>query len=356
MTYSRKAQPRQAHPSLGRRDFLKLGGVGVAALFLNPLGWLVRDNPVQLGRVVTRQVKSFTSPNSRSSELDTYYRDQILEITDVTVNDSDPSDNKTWYEISNNGFVNSSNIQPVSYDKNPVIYEIPAGGALAEVTIPFTEAYRGPGEHFARSFKLYYESTHWVTGSRQDDSGNTWYHMVDDRWLYSYYAAAETMRIIKPGDLDTISPQTPPEGKRLEVRLDEQLLIAYEWDMPVFMALASTGKKLIGGLTLTPEGAHTIYYKRPNRHMLGGTPDEYDYDLPGVPWVSYFTHRGIAIHGTYWHNNFGKPISHGCVNLPPKAAKWIYQWTHPVVQPNEKIRLEDKGTTIAVLPSANSLE
>ena len=71
------------------------------------------------------------------------------------------------------------------------------------------------------------------------------------------------------------------------------------------------------------------------------------YDLPGVPWVSYFYWWGVAIHGTYWHNDFGKPRSHGCVNAPTDCAKWIYRWTTPEV-PFSKQESEGQGTEIAV--------
>ncbi len=65
--------------------------------------------------------------------------------------------------------------------------------------------------------------------------------------------------------------------------------------------------------------------------MKGGTEGEDDYfDLPGVPWNIFFTYSGIAIHGTYWHNDYGIERSHGCVNVSPEAAKWIYRWTDPV--------------------------
>jgi lipoprotein-anchoring transpeptidase ErfK/SrfK len=50
------------------------------------------------------------------------------------------------------------------------------------------------------------------------------------------------------------------------------------------------------------------------------------YDLPNVPWVMFFTSRGHAIHGAYWHNNFGNPMSHGCVNLPVSNAQWLYNF------------------------------
>ena len=54
-----------------------------------------------------------------------------------------------------------------------------------------------------------------------------------------------------------------------------------------------------------------------------------NYELPGVPWVSFFVSTGVAIHGAYWHDNFGRRMSHGCVNMRPDDARWIYRWTTP---------------------------
>jgi hypothetical protein len=339
-------------PEIHRRDFLKFFSMGIASLIFKPVLELIPDNPGHLGRVTVPKLEIFESPTFHSNLIATAYRDDILIINSITINDKQPEANNIWYQISDSGFAQSANLQPVSNHLNPVILDIPATGALAEITVPFTDSYRGAGQHFAKAFRLYYETTHWVTNAIRDDLGKIWYRMVDDRWLYSYYAPAECMKFFKSGELSPISPRTPPEAKRIEVRLDEQLLIAYEWDMPVFMALVSTGHKLMNGHPTTPLGNHMIYYKRPNRHMLSGTPDDYDFDLPGVPWVSYFTRFGIAIHGTYWHNNFGQPISHGCVNLPPKAAMWIYRWSHPVVPHNEKEIIEDRGTKIEVVSTA----
>ncbi|MBI3176443.1 MAG: L,D-transpeptidase [Chloroflexi bacterium] len=62
--------------------------------------------------------------------------------------------------------------------------------------------------------------------------------------------------------------------------------------------------------------------------MSGGTPQN-GYDLPGVPWVSYFAGNGAALHGTYWHNDFGTPKSAGCINLRPQDARWLFRWTLP---------------------------
>ena len=81
--------------------------------------------------------------------------------------------------------------------------------------------------------------------------------------------------------------------------------------------------------TPTPRGTFTVFKKTPSRYMQGplpNLPDNQYYDLPGVPWNLYFTHGGAVIHGAYWHNSFGKPYSHGCVNLSPEDARKLYDW------------------------------
>lgn len=64
--------------------------------------------------------------------------------------------------------------------------------------------------------------------------------------------------------------------------------------------------------------------------MTGGTTGG-GYDLAGVSWTTLFVGNGVAIHSTFWHNNFGEPTSHGCVNAAPEDAKWIFRWTKPIV-------------------------
>jgi lipoprotein-anchoring transpeptidase ErfK/SrfK len=64
--------------------------------------------------------------------------------------------------------------------------------------------------------------------------------------------------------------------------------------------------------------------------MAGGT-NEAGWDLIGIGWTALFVGEGVALHSTFWHNNFGEPMSHGCVNLSPEDAKWIFRWTLPVV-------------------------
>ena len=79
-----------------------------------------------------------------------------------------------------------------------------------------------------------------------------------------------------------------------------------------------------------------------------GDGTENTYHLPGVPWVSFFTGSGVALHGTYWHNDYGIPHSHGCINMTPQAAKWLYRWTLPSVPPEKLLVYGYVGTKVEI--------
>lgn len=112
----------------------------------------------------------------------------------------------------------------------------------------------------------------------------------------------------------------PADGKRwIEVDLSKQTLTAWQGDVPVMFTNISSGR----ANTPTVVGRFTIGTKYKAQRMTGP-----GYDLPNVPWVMYF-HQGYAIHGAYWHNNFGVPMSHGCVNMRPGEAEMLYQWAAP---------------------------
>lgn len=107
--------------------------------------------------------------------------------------------------------------------------------------------------------------------------------------------------------------------------LSSQMVYAYEGDSVVNSFLVSSG--LWNHPTVT--GTYQIYAKYPSTLMAGE-----DYYLPGVPWVMYF-YKGYSFHGTYWHHNFGTPMSHGCLNMYTPDAEWLYNWA-------------DIGTTVNV--------
>lgn len=105
-------------------------------------------------------------------------------------------------------------------------------------------------------------------------------------------------------------------GKQIVVDLSDQRVYAYENGQVVRNVVVSTG--LWG--TPTVQGDYRIYVKYTSQTMSGP-----GYYLPGVPYVMYF-YQGYSLHGTYWHNNFGQPMSHGCVNLPTPEAEWFFNW------------------------------
>ena len=118
--------------------------------------------------------------------------------------------------------------------------------------------------------------------------------------------------------------RAPKTQKRIVVDKSEQKLYAYDGEQLFMESIVSTGTLT----NPTPVGEFSIFRKTPTRYMQGplpGIPDDI-YDLPGVPWSLYFTTDGAAIHGTYWHNNFGNRTSHGCVNVPLTHARDLYAW------------------------------
>jgi lipoprotein-anchoring transpeptidase ErfK/SrfK len=108
----------------------------------------------------------------------------------------------------------------------------------------------------------------------------------------------------------------PVAGRWIDINLSRQSLTAYQGNSPVFSTSISSG---IAGRR-TPTGRFAVRTKIPSQRMTGP-----GYNLPGVPYVMYFAGAN-AIHGTYWHNNFGRPMSHGCVNMRIPEAKWLYNW------------------------------
>jgi lipoprotein-anchoring transpeptidase ErfK/SrfK len=123
----------------------------------------------------------------------------------------------------------------------------------------------------------------------------------------------------KPAEAAPVAFRTdaPPDGKKwIEVDISDQRLTAWQGDVPVFETIVSTGKP--GWRTLP--GTFNVYRKYEETRMTGP-----GYDTPDVPWTMYYS-GGFAIHGAYWHNNFGTPVSHGCVNLRVPEAKALFEW------------------------------
>lgn len=143
--------------------------------------------------------------------------------------------------------------------------------------------------------------------------------------------------------------QTSAE-KRIEVNLSNQRLYAYEGSKLVYDFPVSTGK-----WATTPTGTFYIWIKLRYTLMSGGSKamGTYYY-LPNVPYTMFFYNdeipktRGFGLHGTYWHNNFGHPMSHGCVNMRTEDAGKIYYWSDPSPTANSTYAKEKSGTRIVI--------
>ncbi len=135
-------------------------------------------------------------------------------------------------------------------------------------------------------------------------------------------------------------------GKWIEINLSEQTLYAHEGDNIAYKFLISSGK-----WGATPKGEFQIWIKLRYATMSGGSKGNGTYYyLPNVPYVMYF-YKGYGLHGTYWHNNFGTPMSHGCVNLSTIDAEKLYWWTNPVATEGKMVThptKEDPGTKVII--------
>jgi hypothetical protein len=149
----------------------------------------------------------------------------------------------------------------------------------------------------------------------QTDDG-LWAHVGKD--AYISLDDLHVARLVEP-------PAEVGKSERwVDVDLKEQVLVAYEGRRPVFTTLVSTGAG-----NPTPQGSWRIWVKFAEADMQGAAQD-HRYAVSSVPWTMYF-HKDFALHGAYWHDGFGQRRSNGCVNLAPRDARRIYQWTWPAV-------------------------
>ncbi len=153
-------------------------------------------------------------------------------------------------------------------------------------------------------------------------------------------------------ELDHLVLGATSEDKWIEVDLSEQKLKAWEGDDLFMETLVSTGLPW----SPTPIGEFRIWIKLRATKMEGGQGKNYYY-LPNVPYVMFFENseipgrRGYGLHGTYWHDDFGTPRSHGCVNLPTEKAGLLYEWSSPSFTKSRNVVKSDTtnpGTKIII--------
>ncbi len=341
-----------------RRGFLKMGGVSLVSLLAHPATFPIEDDqpgPVGKARVAAQVVYRYSEPSFRSQRTGQLKRDQIIVINEEVISTQGPDYNPRWYRLSK-GYAHSGHLQRVEgahYHHRP-LQSIPEGGQLGEICVPITQSYR-----FLRSggwrqlYRLYYRSVHWITGMEAGPQGGKWYRLTDDLLHAHHYVPAVHVRPVDPEELSPISAHVPSDEKRIRVSIEDQTLTAFEGEQVVLTAKVSTGiptETPPGKLpTETPRGRFHVQTKMPSRHMGEGnlTDDLEAYELPGVPWVCFFHKDGLAFHGTYWHDNFGRMMSHGCVNMRNEDALWLYRWTTPVASERDWY-VREMGTVVDI--------
>ena len=142
--------------------------------------------------------------------------------------------------------------------------------------------------------------------------------------------------LARAGDVLIIEPAAPPEGvgegeRWIDIDLTNQVLVAYDWKQPRYVTRISTGRLRTPSPELdyrTPTGLFRIRGKHLTSTMDDDAPGAPPYSLEDVPYVMYFK-GAYAFHSAFWHDRFGRPRSHGCINLAPADAKWLYNWSGP---------------------------
>lgn len=342
--------------NLSRRDFLKISSLALGSLAFSPTfsDRDEREYPQELLRIAYPAVSVYQDAKMDAAYVLDHYRDELINFYYQFTPPEGPAYNPYWYRVWG-GYMHSAYLQKVKVKYNKPIESYRESGQLAEVTVPFTQSFKHSRTYgWERVNRLYYETTHWITGIEEGPDGSIWYRFTDELQPVDYFAPAMHFRPIPDEEFTPISPDIPFEAKRIEVSLERQTLTAFEEDQVVFHAKVSTGvpnyQPGANGIpTVTPKGRFNIFSKMPSKHMGNSrlTDNLDDYILMGVPWTTFFTKDGVALHGTFWHSNYGWPMSRGCVNLRPADAKWLFRWTYPISQPSDWER-KGKGTPVIV--------
>ena len=374
--------------SLSRRDFLKIAGVGLGALAFNPYrmpNFEYFSTPKRLpqfpsseiiGRVLEPGIDLRNQPtndetlNTSIAKLDA---DTLVEWGQQVVGKVVGGLTNQRYVETPQGYIYSSVLQPTRNLPNTPISEMPARqpGFWAEVTVPYVElAHEGVvaspwlQDHITYNFppRLYYGQVVWMDRIRTNNG------FVEYRWNedvnghgYGYGAYGEffwadgaAFKVLTDEDVAPINPDVDPNEKKIEANLDYQTLSCYEGNTEVYFCRISSGLSYdpetgqTSDKLATPVGNLLTHWKIISLNMTAGN-FQTGYSTPAVPWTTMISGDGISIHGAFWHNAFGERRSHGCINLSPEDAKWIFRWTTPYIslaQSEMRVSLPDHGTIV----------
>jgi len=334
-----------------RRAFLQKSLIGTGGLLLLPFNNQINlqvnwPQNQKLGRVCRGKVEIKTKPSPESNTVKILYEDAVVVWNREVIGEPNiyRGNNRRWVETPE-GYIYAPDLQPVINEPNTPLQTLPvqngSKGMWAEVTIPYVGVTlaNGPAkslllkQHTDTPFNLYYSQVFWIDDLRTVN-GNLQYRVTEKHGSYGdiFWCNASAFRPILQSDYMPIHPGI--DDKRILINLTRQTITCYEGKREVYYCRISSGAKFDAtGKAVdawsTPVGLyHVISRKFISVHMASGTAAS-GFELFGVSWTSLFTSEGVAIHSTYWHNNYGMPMSHGCINATPKDARWIFLWTLP---------------------------
>jgi hypothetical protein len=194
-----------------------------------------------------------------------------------------------------------------------------------DVKFPFAIV-RSPQARFRDGTKATYRAALPLTGQQLFVEGVLHYETRDGQWIADRFASRLDPAKNMPG-------WATKGEKWIDVNITKQTMVLYEGVDPVFATLISTGEAGLedaAHTTATKQGIFRIHTKHVTATMSSAEIGE-EFELQDVPYVQYFDKEGYAIHGAYWHDRFGIPKSHGCINLAPEDARRLFHWTEPHV-------------------------
>lgn len=344
---------------MSRRSFLYHSALSFAAVFVPRFSFSQEE---RLGRLTVGMVERKQRPDPDSATVDKVYEDTIIPWLREVIGRRPYRRNQRWVETPQ-GYIWAPYLQPVRNQLNIPVSQVPdtslGPGMWAEVTVPYVDLIlenppaRSPYLQNSTRPRLYYSQVVWIDQVKSDPDGRFFYR-INERYGFGdlLWASAEAFRPLTKEEVEPIHPGV--EDKRVVVDAYRQTISCFEGQREVYFAQVSTGMKYdVNGNRVdtweTPVGVRPVWRKLISVHMTGGTTGG-GYDLIGVSWTTLFEGNGVAIHSTFWHNNFGEAMSQGCVNCQPEDAKWIFRWVAPPVpyDPGDVTVGWPGGTTVEV--------
>jgi hypothetical protein len=313
--------------TMNRRDFLKFSSIALLGVAVPrpdeeepPVGG---PPPATLGRITTWRHPVRDEAKVKGKIVVNKAYDEIIPLLATLVGEAPWPSNPIWYQTAG-GFIHSAFVQPVENQPSGGPAPIVPPGIWVQVSVPIAETRLKPNAPRV-SRKIYYGSVYRAVDVAQDELGQWWYRLQDGiAYSPGPYVLATSMRYLPPEALSPLASERT--DKKIVVDVAKQEITCFEGETPVFSARTATGV----GSNRTPRGEHEVLRKSHTSYMIGGAGNDY-YNLPGVSFPTYFTRSAIAVHGTYWHNDYGRPRSHGCVNVLNDVAQFVFRWTAPAV-------------------------